>query len=128
MFLYINIVVTAARHHLRLLLRACEDASDGCTIGQCHVHWFERAIEEQNTNSYGDLSGKSLPRTIYLYLTAIQGLQIVFGSLLTMAFRNWIQPEEEARAKAKLEEEEQDTATGSELAQQFQEPRNAPAD
>lgn len=44
-----------------------------------------------------------------------------------MAFRKWIQPEEEAKAKAKMEEEEQHTVTNSEPARQLQELTNAPA-
>lgn len=43
----------------------------------------------------------SMPMVIY------QGLQIVFGSLLTLAFRNWIKRDEEARKQqAELENEE----------------------
>lgn len=64
---------------------------------------------------------------LFLILTLVQGLQIVAGSLLTMAFRHWIQPEEEAKARAKLDEGEQDAAKSSEPAHQLQEPTNAPA-
>ncbi|TLD29741.1 sodium bile acid symporter family protein [Venturia nashicola] len=68
-----------------------------------------------------------LKSKIQIPMVIYQGLQIVAGSLLTMAFRHWIQPEEEAKARAKLEEEEHNAATNSEPARQLQEADNAPA-
>ncbi|TID19057.1 sodium bile acid symporter family protein [Venturia nashicola] len=68
-----------------------------------------------------------LKSKIQIPMVIYQGLQIVAGSLLTMAFRHWIQPEEEAKARAKLEEEEHNAATRSEPARQLQEADNAPA-
>ncbi|RDI87989.1 hypothetical protein Vi05172_g1775 [Venturia inaequalis] len=68
-----------------------------------------------------------LESKIQIPMVIYQGLQIVAGSLLTMAFRHWIRPEEEAKARVKLEEEGHDAATRLEPAHQLQEPTNAPA-
>ncbi|QDS77131.1 hypothetical protein FKW77_001135 [Venturia effusa] len=68
-----------------------------------------------------------LESKIQIPMVIYQGLQIVAGSLLTMAFRHWIQTGEEEKARVNFKEDEHDAETSTEPAYQLQEPINRPA-